>query len=128
MSEYDIWLTLHYLHLVAMAFFVGGQIVLVAAIVPVLRGSPDPQMMRGIGMRFGIGSMVALAVLVATGVEMANRGNHWGDPTLHLKLGIVVAVLIMLLVHLRWPKLHVLSALVLIGSLVIVWLGLTLAH
>lgn len=128
MSEYDSWLALHYLHLVAMAFFVGGQIVLVAAIVPVMRKSPDRQQMGEIGKRFGIGSLVALAVLVATGVEMANRGHRWDDPTLHLKLGIVVAVLIMLLAHLRWPRLHALSALVLLGSLLIVWLGLTLAH
>ena len=40
-----------YLHLLAMAFFVGGQLMMVAAIAPVVRD--DPERMRALARRFG---------------------------------------------------------------------------
>ena len=42
-----------YLHLLAMAFFVGGQLFLVAAVVPSLRADDDRERLRAIARRFG---------------------------------------------------------------------------
>jgi uncharacterized membrane protein len=111
-----------------MAFFVGGQLVVVAAVVPVERDAPDRERMRSIGRRFGIGSLVALAVLAATGSAMATEEGYWGSGTLQLKLGIVGVVVALTTMHLVWPRHRTLQAGILAGSLVIVWLGLQLAH
>ena len=59
--ETDAWTLIRFLHVLAMAFFVGGQILLVAAVVPVLRGG-DESVMRAVARRFGIGSAGALAL------------------------------------------------------------------
>jgi len=42
-----------YLHLLAMAFFVGGQLFLVVAVVPSLRPEGDRDRLRAIARRFG---------------------------------------------------------------------------
>jgi uncharacterized membrane protein len=42
-----------YLHLLAMAFFVGGQILLAAAVVPSFRADPHRERLRAIARRFG---------------------------------------------------------------------------
>lgn len=129
MSEHDFWQAVLYLHLLAMAFFVGGQLVFGIAVVPVLRRDPDPERerMRGVARRFGYGSLVALGVLLATGWAMASHYGLWDSSTLQWKLGLVVLVVTLTLLHLRWPKLHALQGAVLLASLVIVWLGLELA-
>jgi uncharacterized membrane protein len=129
MSEHDLWQAIFYLHLLAMSFFVGGQLVFGIAVVPVLRDDPDPQRerMRGIARRFGYGSLVALGLLVLTGAAMASHYELWDSSTLQWKLGLVVLVIALTLVHLLRPKLHALQAAILLASLVIVWLGLELA-
>ena len=129
MSEHDLWQAVLYLHLLAMAFFVGGQLVFGIAVVPVLRRDPDPERerMRGIARRFGYGSLVALGVLVATGWAMASHYGLWDSSTLQWKLGLVGFVVGLTLLHLRRPKLHALQGAILLASLVIVWLGLELA-
>jgi hypothetical protein len=73
-----IWQLVLYLHLLAMAFFVGGQLLIAAAVVPVERANPDRARMRGIARRFGYGSVVALLVLLATGIAMASHLDLWG--------------------------------------------------
>jgi uncharacterized membrane protein len=125
-SEHDFWQAVLYLHLLAMAFFVGGQIVFGVAVVPVLRGDADRERMRAIARRFGYGSLAALALLVATGVAMASHFHLFGNSTLQWKLALVVAVIGLTVVHLRKPRLHALQAGILLVSLVIVWLGLEL--
>ena len=60
-----------YLHLLAMALFVGGQLVLAIAVVPGLRGR-DREGLRAVARRFGWASLGALVVLVATGAWMAS--------------------------------------------------------
>jgi len=127
MSEHDLWLAVLYLHLLSMAFFVGGQIVFGVAVVPVERSAPDRERMRAIARRFGYGSLAALALLIATGWAMASHYGLFGDSTLQLKLGLVGFVVVLTLLHLRWPKLHMLQGAILLASLVIVWLGLELA-
>jgi uncharacterized membrane protein len=126
MSE-DLWQGVLYLHLLAMAFFVGGQLVFAIAVVPVERAAPDRERMRAIARRFGYGSLCALGVLVATGWSMAAHQDLFGDSTLQVKLGLVGLVVALSLLHLRRPRLHALQAAILIASLVIVWLGVDLA-
>jgi putative copper export protein len=116
------------LHLLAMAFFVGGQLVLVAAVLPTLRGEETRPLLRGIARRFGYGSIVALAVLVATGSVMAGRLGRWEDGTLQLKLGLVALVVAVVVWHVMRPARHVLEAVVLVLSLAIVALGVSIAH
>lgn len=124
----DFWQAVLYLHLLAMAFFVGGQLVFGIAVVPVLRSDPGPERerMRGVARRFGYGSLAALGVLVLTGWAMASHYHLFGSSTLQWKLGLVALVVVLTLLHLRRPKMHALQAAILLASLVIVWLGLEL--
>jgi len=128
MGEHDFWQGVLYLHLLAMAFFVGGQLVFGIAVVPILRGDPDPERtrMRAIARRFGYGSLAALGVLFVTGWAMASHYELWDSSTLRWKLALVGAVIGLTIVHLRRPKLHALQSAILLASLAIVWLGVEL--
>ena len=125
----DFWQAVLYVHLLSMAFFVGGQLVFGLAVVPILRADPDPERtrMRGVARRFGYGSLVALGILVVTGWAMASHHELWDSSTLQWKLGLVLVVIALTLLHLRFPKLHALQGAILLASLAIVWLGLELA-
>jgi putative copper export protein len=126
-GEHDLWRALLYLHLLAMAFFVGGMLVFGAAVVPVLRLDPDRERLRAVARRFGYGSVLALGVLVLTGVAMASHYHLYGSPTLRWKLGLLGLLVVLALLHLRWGNAHFLQGLILLTTLVIVWLGLELA-
>jgi uncharacterized membrane protein len=119
---------IRYLHLLAMAFFVGGQLFLAAAVVPALRGEADRERLRAVARRFGFGTLVAIAVLIGTGIPMASHFHQWDSGTLHAKLALVAAVAALVVWHIRRPQLHALEAGVFVGSLAIVWLGVSLAH
>jgi hypothetical protein len=123
----DGWRFVLYLHLLAMAFFVGGQLVFGLAVVPLLRGEGDRERLIAVARRFGYGSLGALLVLVLTGWGLASHFSLWGSSTLHWKLALVVLVIVLALAHLRWAKFHALQGGILIASLVIVWLGVRLA-
>ncbi|HVD86725.1 MAG TPA: hypothetical protein VNB59_04895 [Solirubrobacterales bacterium] len=127
MSEHDFWQAVLYLHLLAMAFFVGGQLVFGLAVVPVLRGDPDRERMRSVARRFGYGSLIALGVLVVTGWAMASHYDLWGSSKLHWKLGLVALLIAVGLLHLRFGQAHALQGVILLITLAIVWLGLELA-
>ena len=120
-----LWIAVRWLHLLAMAFFVGGQLFLAVAVVPVARGS---EAMRPIARRFGQGSLVALALLVATGAAMATHYGLWDSGELSAKLALVVITAALVVWHLRRPGSHALMGAVFLASLVIVWLGVDLAH
>jgi putative copper export protein len=122
-----LWNGVLWLHLVAMAFFVGGQLMLAAVVVPVLRGAPDRAPLRAAARRFGIGTLLAVGVLVITGAAMASHYHRWGDSTLEVKLGLVVLVAVLILLHMRKPEWHVLDAAIFAVSLAIVWLGIVVA-
>lgn len=122
----DLWQGVLYLHLLAMAFFIGGQLFIAAAVVPVERVNPDPERLRAIARRFGYGSLIALVVLLVTGTAMASHYELWDSSALQIKLAVVALVIVLTLVHLRLPRLHALQAAIFLGSLVIVWLGLNL--
>jgi uncharacterized membrane protein len=123
-----IWFVVRWLHLLAMAFFVGGQMMLAAVVVPVGRRSTDRKSLRLIARRFGYGTLVALGVLIATGAVMAFHLHLWSNGTFHIKLGLVLAVGVLLVWHIRRSDLHVLEGIVFLLSLAIVWLGLYLAN
>jgi uncharacterized membrane protein len=121
------WTLIRWLHLLAMAFFVGGQLMLAAIVVPVVRGS-DRAQLRAVARRFGVGSLVAIAVLVITGSLMASHFHRWSDGDLQVKLGLVVLVGLLIGWHTRKPELHALEGLIFVVSLAIVWLGVSIAH
>ena len=121
------WLAVRWLHVVAMALFVGGQLFLAIAVVPALRDG-DRGALRAIARRFGWASLGALVVLAATGSALASHDQQWSSGTLHLKLALVVGVLALIALHLRRPRALAIDALVFLVSLAIVWLGLKLAH
>lgn len=57
-----LWFIVRWLHLLAMAFFVGGQMMLAGVVVPVARRSTDRESLRVIARRFGYGTLVGLLV------------------------------------------------------------------
>lgn len=135
-----IWNFVVWLHLLGMAFFVGGQLMLAAVVVPVVRS--DRVALLSAVRRFGIGTLVAFAVLLATGVALATHEHRWGDSTLQVKLGLIVLVLALIAAHARWPAVrsadgepasrarmwrHALELAIFAISLAIVWLGIVLA-
>jgi len=122
------WTAVRWLHLVAMAFFVGGQLFLAGVVVPALRGAETRPQLRAIARRFGAGTLVAIGVLVATGAAMASHERLWDDGALHVKLGLVALVGALVVWHMRRPQQHALEGLIFLASLAIVWLGLDLAH
>jgi len=118
---------LRYLHLLAMAFFAGGQLFL-AAVVPTLRGHAERDRLRTMARRFGVGTLVAIAVLIGTGIPLASHFHQWENTTLQAKLGLVGVVAALVAWHIRRPQLHALEGGIFLGSLAIVWLGVSLAH
>jgi uncharacterized membrane protein len=121
------WNGVLWLHLLAMAFFVGGQLMLAAIVVPVLRGAEDRGPLRAAAQRFGVGTLIAVGVLVITGTAMASHLHRWSDSTLQVKLGLVVLVGVLIAAHMRRPEWHVLDAAIFLVSLAIVWLGIVVA-
>jgi glycerol kinase len=59
---------------------------------------------------------------------MASHYDQWGDTKLHVKLALVVIVAALIVWHTRRPELHALEGAIFVASLVIVWLGVALAH
>ena len=121
------WNGVLWVHLLAMAFFVGGQLMLAAIVVPVLRGLPDREPLRAAARRFGVGTVIAFALLIVSGVALASHEHKWSDSTLHVKLGLVALVGILIAAHMRRPERHVLDAAIFLVSLAIVWLGIVVA-
>jgi putative copper export protein len=120
------WTVVRFLHLLAIAFFVGGQLLLVAAITPVLRD--DRERMRAVARRFGIGSAVALAVIIVTGAVMASHYDRWGDGTLQAKLGLLALIFILTGAHVVTDRVRAIALSIVVVSLAIMYLGVELAH
>jgi phosphatidylserine synthase len=110
-----------------MAFFVGGQLMLAAVVVPVLRGLEDRGPLRATARRFGIGTVIAFGVLIVTGVALASHEHKWSDSTLQVKLALVAVVAVLIGVHLHRPQWHALDGAIFLVSVAIVWLGIALA-
>jgi len=122
------WEIVRFLHLVGMAFFVGGQLMLVAVVTPAVRRHGNDEAMRATARRFGIGSAVALVMIVASGGAMASHFGSWDDPALQAKLALLVLVLVLIGLHVVTPYTRALSIGALVASLLIVWLGVKLVY
>jgi uncharacterized membrane protein len=120
------WEAILWLHLLAMAFFVGGQLFLAACVVPVVRG--DRPRIQAVARRFGWGTLIALTVLLATGSAMASHYGDWSRGPLHVKLALVALIGVLVVVHMRRPGDHWMEGLIFVASLAVVWLGVALAH
>ena len=116
---------MRWLHLLAMGVFVGGQIMLAAVVVPVMRGEAR---MRLIARNFGMATVAAIAIAVVTGISMASQFGSWDEPALHAKLGLLVLIGVIIALHMRRPGSRVLSIALLVSSLAIVAFGVALAH
>ena len=123
------WTLVRFLHIAAVAFFVGGQLLLVAAVAPVMRrrGDDEPAM-KQIARRFGLGSLVALAVLIATGAAMASHFGLWDSNILQLKLLLLVVVFVLTGLHIASSKTTFVSWALVAASLLIVWFGVKLTY
>jgi uncharacterized membrane protein len=125
----DDWTLIRYLHVLALAFFVGGQLMLVIAIVPAVRRlEARDEVMRAVAKRFGIGSLIALLVLLVTGAAMASHYARWSDTTLQVKLMLIVLIGVLTALHVVTPYTRAVSIAVFLTSLAVVWLGVVLTH
>ena len=116
----NFWNGVLWVHLLAMAFFVGGQLMLAGVVVPLLRGG-DRELLRAAARRFGLGTLIAIIVLVITGSMMASHLHRWSDSTLQVKIGLLVLVGVLIGVHSRRPEWHALDAAIFVVSLAIVF-------
>ena len=122
------WTVVRFVHIVALAFFVGGQLLLAAVVAPAARAHDAHDTMRLIARRFGVGSVVALAFAVATGVAMASHFSLWDSQILQAKLAVLVLVGVLLGLHVVSPRSRFLSYAVAASSLLVVWLGVKLTY
>ncbi|MDQ6817306.1 MAG: hypothetical protein M3018_07855 [Actinomycetota bacterium] len=123
----SFWTGVLWLHLIAMAFFLGGQLMLAAIVVPVLRGFDDGRPLRAAARRFGVGTLVAITVLLVSGAAMASHFHRWSDSTLQVKLTLVALVGVLIGVHMRRPASHAIDGAIFLLTLAIVWLGIVVA-
>ena len=123
----ELWELVRYLHLLALALFVGGQILLVVAVVPVLRDQHE-ELMLSVARRFGVASAVAIGVLLVTGIAMASHFSRWQDETLQAKLAVLVVVAVLTGLHIATPRSRGISIALVASSLLVVWLGVAMTH
>jgi len=122
------WTVVRFLHIVGIVFFVGGQLMLVAAVAPALRRTGDEATTRSIARRFGIGSVVALALVLATGIALASHYSLWSSNVLQLKLVVLALVGVLTGLHIVSPRSRALSYALTAASLLVVWLGVKLTY
>ena len=84
--------------------------------------------MRLIARRFGVGSAVALATAVATGVALASHFSLWDSEVLQAKLMVLVLVGVLAALHMVSPRSRALSYSVVASSLLVLWLGVKLTY
>jgi copper resistance protein D len=98
------------LHLIAAAVWAGGMVMLALAVTAARRTVAEPDriaLFRALGRRFLIAGGIAMAVLIATGTDMAaDRLATWSDLTdtdygerLLAKLILVAVVIVLTLFH-----------------------------
>ncbi len=141
-----LWTLLVLVHVLAASFWVGGQLMLVVVVMPVLRRSGSPTLVRELasaaGRRFAaVTNWVLLPVLVVSGIILATvngvrPGNLTTTPfgrVLLVKAGLVAAVFALAAVHgtaarrMGLRRIRFLAALTLLVSVAILGLGAALA-
>jgi uncharacterized membrane protein len=117
------------LHLLGIIFFVGGQMAMIAAVRPTLDSTDgNEDVMRQIATRFGIGSAIALLLIIGTGTWMALEDNLFSEPLLHAKLGLLALIFVLTGLHTKVPYARALSLSIFVLSLVLVVLGVQLSQ
>ena len=124
----DSWTLVRFVHLAAITFFVGGQLVVLAAVVPVLSAPGREEEMRAIARRFGVWSAVALAIIIATGAAMASHYELWDDPVLHAKLAVLCLIFVLTGLHIASSRTRVIQIALVASSLAMLWLGVKLTY
>jgi putative copper export protein len=123
------WTLLVFLHVVAMAFFLGGQIMLAFTVVPVMRAEPaQPERIKQIAQRFGVGSLIALGVLLLTGMSLASHFQLWDYEPFQVKMALVIATIVSVLLHMLRGNSHVLMGITFLLTLATVYAGVNLTH
>jgi len=134
----DFWTFMVFLHAVSWAYFLGGQIMLAANVVPAMlrQGKESPEQeeisregIRRVARTFGIGSLVALGVLVMTGIMLASHFDYlWKLGAFHVKLALVVATSISVLIHLTRGESRTWMGITFVLTLATVYSGINLMH
>lgn len=125
--EFNGWNVVVWIHLLAMAFFVGGQLFVGLAVVPVFRaqgGSEGParEWMIPIARRFGWASLGAISLSLITGAALASHLHLWNEHAMHLKLTLVAIAVVLVCIHVFITKgtNRLLQGLILLDSIAIV--------
>jgi putative copper export protein len=75
----DVWTLVRWLHLLAVATWLGGMIFLGAVVVPVVRASGgiarSRELVTAVGRRFGVVGGIAWATLLVTGLLLLDHRN-----------------------------------------------------
>jgi putative copper export protein len=95
------WSLLIFVHVLAAAFWVGGQLMLVVVVLPLLRRGASPQLVRELasatGRRFAVlTNRVLLPVLVVTGITLAWLDGVRPDNLTSTSFGRVLLVKVVL--------------------------------
>ncbi|MCB0830997.1 MAG: hypothetical protein KDB64_08740 [Solirubrobacterales bacterium] len=123
------WTVMIFVHVVAMAFFLGGQMMLAFTVVPVMRAEPaQPEQIRQVARRFGVGSLIALGVLLITGMAMASHFQLWDYGPFQVKMTLVIATIVAVLLHMMRGNSHVLMGITFLLTLATVYAGVNLTH
>lgn len=106
------WSLVRFIHVLSAMGWVGGQVILSAIVLPVLRSDLAPEvrgpLIRKAAKRFGLAAnVVLLPALLITGLALANhRGLSWGSLTedgygrlFAIKLALVVVSVVIASVH-----------------------------
>ncbi len=94
------WTVVRFLHLLAAAVWVGGQVALFIAVPVIRQHTSDPGAILGtIGRRFGGLAGPALLILLVTGMAQASHFGLWDAGEVHGKLGIWIAVFVLTGIH-----------------------------
>ncbi len=126
------WDVVLWIHLLAMAAFVGGQLMLGIAVAPVYvrqggKDSPAQEWMIPIARGYGWISLAAIVILLITGSAMASHFHLWDTTSMQVKLGLVTAAVVLTAVHVFVKGSNrLLQGLILLVSLAIVLVATTL--
>jgi uncharacterized membrane protein len=121
------WRGVLWIHLLSMAFFVGGQLLVGAVLVPAFAGETDRSKFLQVARRFAYGTILAVLLLIITGSMLAGHLHVWSNGTLHIKMALVGVVIVLIGVHWFRPVWHWIDAALFIVSLAIVWCGTVIA-
>lgn len=118
-----------FLHIVGITVLIGGQLVLIGAVVPAVRRAElGGDVMKAVGKRYAALVGGALVLIVGSGAYMAGKLSLWSESLLQVKIILLVALLTLVGLHVASPNARVITAATTGIGLVIIWLGLELTY